>query len=155
MSKRKTKSEELVKGDKLRDLILLVHLNNKYGKGKNEIPALKEILDYSTGGIYSALDNSGYFERTTDGIQLTEKGKKYLSEKILPQYSLLNSVGNVFIVIGAVFILQWLEWTYWQHAFILNWYAGLSLLVGGLVLRFLGLRLHYWVIRKKKKMTNL
>lgn len=66
MSKRK---EEKLKGDKIRDLILIVYLNNKYDKDKNRIPWLKEKLGYSTGGIYNALDESGYFERTSDAIR--------------------------------------------------------------------------------------
>ena len=94
-SKRKEKKEDLVKGDKLRDLILLVYLNNKYGKEKNEIPELQEILNYSTGGIYGALDFSGYFQRSPVGIELTEKGKDYLTKKILPQYNAFNPFGNV------------------------------------------------------------
>lgn len=155
MVKRKTKTEELVKGDKLRDLILLVHLNNKYGKGKNEIPALKEMLEYSTGGIYGALNDSGYFERTLDEIRLTEKGETYLNKKILPRYDILRSTGNILIVIGAVFIFQWINWTYLQKVTIMPWHFGLIVLISGVVFRFLGLRIDYWVIKRKKKSVNL
>ena len=155
MGKKKAKKEELVKGDKLRDLMLLVYLNNKYGKGKNEISAFKEILDYSTGGIYSALDNSGYFRRTADGIQFTEKGVEYLNKKILPQYGILKSIGNAFIVLGAFLTLQWIFWTYSQYVWIIPLYSSIPVLAGGLILRFLGMRLHYWTIKREKKITNI
>ena len=153
MVKKNENTERIVKGDKLRDLILLVHLNNKYGKDKNEISTLKKILGYSTGGIYHALDNSGYFNKTPNEIQLTEKGEKYLNKKILPRYSIFNSIGNAFIILGFISILQWISWTYFQHAWINPWYSGLSLIVGGFILRFFILRLQYWVTNRKKKIT--
>ena len=155
LGKKKVKTEELIKGDKLRDLILLVHLNNKYGKGKNEIPTLKEILNYSTGGIYSALDSSGYFERTNDGVILTKEGQEYIDKKILPRYSILKSVGDILIFLGIISIIQWILWNWYQYAWIPSWYSGLSPLAGGLVLRFFGLRLHYWLIKRRKEIPNL
>jgi hypothetical protein len=108
----------------------------------------------SPGGIYHALNNSGFFERTANEIQLTEKGKDYLNRKIMPRYSDSKSVGNAFIILGFVFILQWVDWTYFHYAFIMPWYSGLSLIVGGIVLRFFILRIYYFVIKRKKKMLN-
>jgi len=154
LGKNKEKKEELVKGDKLRDLILLVYLNNKYGHGKNDIAELKETLGYSTGGIYSALDNSGYFERNANGIQLTEKGNGYLDHKIMPRYSDSKSIGNAFIILGFVFILQWVDWTFFQYAFIIPWWSGLTVLVGGIIIRFFILRLYYFAIKRRKKMLS-
>ena len=154
LRKKKEKSEGKLKGDKLRDLIFLIHLNNKYGHGKNEIAELKETLGYSTGGIYNAVDNSGYFERTVNGIQLTEKGKEYLDRKILPRYSDSKSVGNALMLLGFVFILQWVEWTYFQYTFVIPWYSGLTVLVGGIILRFFILRLYYLTVKRKKKMPS-
>lgn len=153
LGKSKSKSEEIVKGDKLRDLILLVHLNNKYGKGRNEIPALKEILDYSTGGIYNALDYSGYFERKSDGIRLTEKGKGYLDRKILPQYRTFDSLGTFLMVMGFVFFVQWVQWAYIQIPIIIPWYSALILMAGGFFIKFFILRLYYLIIKRTKKMT--
>ena len=109
------------------------------------------MLDYSTGGIYGALDNSGYFERTLDKIRLTEKGEEYLNKKILPHYDILRPIGNIIIIMSSVFILQWINWTYFQRATIMPWHCGLILLILGFVLRFLGLRLNYLIINKKKK----
>jgi hypothetical protein len=153
LDKRRQKREEKLRGDKLRDLILLVYLNNKYGKGSNEIPALRETLRYSVGGIYSALDSSGYFERKTDRIELTEKGEEYLKSKILTQYSLINSVSNMLILLGFVFLVQWIDWNYAHYALILPWYSCLILLGCGLFIRFFTLRLNYWFIKRRKEMV--
>jgi hypothetical protein len=153
LGKSKTKAEKKLRGDKLRDLILLVYLNNKYGKGSYEIPELKEIVEYSTGGIYSALDYSGYFERTINGIQLTEKGLEYLKNKILPQFSMFYSLGNFLIILGFILLLQWIEWTYVQYPLILPWYSALSIIAFGFFIRFFILRLSYWIIQLRKKMT--
>jgi hypothetical protein len=149
----KEKTEELVKGDQLRDLILLVDLNNKHGKGKNEIPALKEILNYSTGGIYHALNNSGYFERTTEGIQLTEKGKKYLEKKILPRFTILHPIGNFLIFIGVAFLFDWFAWNYLSIALVAQWYSGIIGIVCGIIVRFYFLRLYYWIVKRTKKIS--
>jgi hypothetical protein len=152
--KRKN-AEGKLKGDMLRELILLVHLNNKYGKGKNKIPELREIVGYnSPGGIYSALDNSGFFKRTRDEIKLTEKGEQYLNREIMPRYNILQYVGDAFIVIGVTLFFQWIVFTFFHYVWLPAWYAGLSVFVGGLVLRFLILRLNYWEIRRKKKMVG-
>jgi hypothetical protein len=153
LDKRRQKSEEKLRGDKLRDLILSVHLNNKYGKGNNEIPALREILGYSVGGIYNALDSSGYFRRKPDRIELTIKGEEYLKNKILPQYSIINSVSNVLIVLGFVFLIQWIEWNYLDYPLILPWYSWLTLVGGGFFIRFFTLRLNYWFIKRRKEMV--
>jgi hypothetical protein len=129
-----------------------VHLNNKYVKGGNEIPALKEILEYSTGGIYGALDNSGYFERKADGIQLTQKGQEYLKKEILTPLSISDSVATILIVIGFVFLLQWIDWTYANQPLILPWYTALLIIGSGLFIRFFILRVNYWIIKRRKKM---
>ena len=111
-------------------------------------------MDYSTGGIYNALDNSGFFERTADEIKLTEKGMQYLNREIMPRYNSLEYVGNAFIVIGLVLFIQWIVYTYFHYVWLPSWYAGLSVFVGGFILRFLILRLNYWEIKRKKKMIS-
>lgn len=145
------KKEEKLRGDKLRELILLVYLNNKYDKEKNRVPWLKERLGYSTGGLYSALDNSGYFERKNDEINLTERGISYLKKQILPQYNALNPMGNFLIVLGLVFLLQWYLWTYANTSMIFPWYTGAVTIATGIIVRFFFLRLGYWIIRNRKK----
>lgn len=153
MSRRKVKGEEKLKGERLRDLLFMVYLNNKYGKGKNTISELEEIVGYSSpGGIYHALDNSGYFERTGNEIKLTKLGNKLLNKKILSEYSIANTTGTALIIISFVLLLQWVEWTYFNNPIILQWYAIIPLLVGGLLIRFFLLRLIYWKIKKQKKM---
>jgi hypothetical protein len=145
------KEEEKLKGDKMRDLILMVYLNNKYDKDKNRIPWLKEKLGYSTGGLYNALDESGYFERTSDGICLTEKGINYLNKQILPQYTAFYSVGNLLITLGFVFLLQWYFWTYTQTPIIIPWHSAIIIIAGGILVRFFFLRLNHLIMKMKKK----
>lgn len=142
--------EEKLRGDKLRELILLVYFNNKYDKEKNKASWLKEKLGYSTGGLYHALDNSGYFKREGDKITLTEKGIGYLNKNILPRYKESFPIGNFLIFLGLVLLLQWYLWAYAQTLLIFPWYSGLTVLAGGIVIRFFFMRLVYWIMKKKK-----
>lgn len=144
------KKEEKLKGDKLRDLILMVYLNNKYDKDKNRIQWLKEKLGYSTGGLYHALDNSGYFERKKGEIQLTEKGTDYLNKQILPQYTAFYPIGNVLIILGFVFLLQWCFWTYKQTVMLIPWYSAVIVIALGIFVRFFFLRLNHLIMKMKK-----
>ncbi len=154
LSKKKAKGEDKLKGERLRDLIFMVYLNNKYGKGKNKISELEEIVGYkSPGGIYHALDSSGYFERNGDEIKLTKLANELLNKRILSEYNLANSTGNMIIIISLVLILQWVDWTYFNRAMIVQWYAFLPLLIGGLFIRFFLLRLNYWIIKKQRKIN--
>lgn len=145
--KRRKKS---FRGDKLRELILLVYFNNKYDKDKNRMPWLKENLGYSTGGLYHALDNSGYFEKNKDEISLTEKGTNYLNKHILPQYTVFYPIGNLLIILGLVFLLQWYLWTYVNTLMIFQWYSAIMVIAGGIVVRFFLMRLSYWMMKRKK-----
>ena len=151
MVKRKQKNPDLLKGDKLRDLILLVHLNNKYGNGRNEISELKEALGYSTGGIYSAIDSSGYFERKPDGILLTQRGKDYLKSNILPQYDIFKTIGYAMLFLGFLLIFQWLEWIYFGTYLVFPWYSDLGFVGIGILLSFLMLRMKYLLFKRKIK----
>jgi hypothetical protein len=144
------KKEEKLRGDKLRDLILMVYLNNKYDKDRNRIPWLKEKLGYSTGGLYHALDNSGYFERKKGDIYLTEKGTNYLNKQILPQYTVFNPIGNLLIILGFVFLLQWYFWTYAHKPVVIPWYSALIAIALGLLVRFFFLRIIHWIMKRKK-----
>jgi len=147
----KRRKNEKLRGDRLRDLILLVYLNNKYGGEKIKLSWLKEKLGYSTGGLYSALDESGYFERKGDEIRLTEKGKAYLREHILPQYTVFYPIGNFLIILGLVLLLQWYLWTYLHTPMIFQWYSAVIVIAGGIILRVFLMRLVYWVMIHRKE----
>jgi hypothetical protein len=147
--KGKPTDRDLLKGDKLRDLIFLVHLNNKYGKGENDVAEMKKVLGYSTGGIYSALDSSGYFERTATEIRLTEKGQKYLKSKVLPPYDALKTVGYAILFLGFILTFQWFEWTYFGKYMVLPWYSNLSFIVLGIFMIFFILRAKYYIAKRK------
>jgi hypothetical protein len=153
LRKRKAPGEELLKGDRLRDLIFLVYLNNRYDKGKNKISELEEIVGYSgPGGIYHALDSSGYFDRKGDEIKLTNLGTQYLNKKILKENQLTNTTGIALVVISLVLLFQYVQWTYFNHVVMISWWGFLPLLIGGLFIRFFTLRLQYWIIKRQKKM---
>ena len=149
MAKRTKNSKGLVKGDKLRDLILLVYMNNKFGKGENDISKLRETLGYSPGGIYSAIESSGYFDKRTDGIFLTKEGEDYLKERILPPYDIFRLLGIAIIFISSILMVQWFEWTYLRTNLVFPWYSNLTFLALGLILLFM-LRIKYMMAKRKK-----
>jgi hypothetical protein len=144
------KKDDFVRGDKLRNIIYYVYLHNKFSKDKIKVSDLKETVGYSTGGVYSAFE-SDYLEKKNDEISLTTKGEKYVKEKILPQFSIYKSMSNVLIVLGAVFFLQWLEWTYLHFPLIIPWHGALLIIGLALFLRFFVLRFTYVIMRKTKK----
>lgn len=143
--------KETLKGDKLRELIHLVYLNSKYGTGKARISRLKEALGYSTGGIYNALDESGFFDRKGDEINLTSKGVEYAERTLLPYFSAFNPIAYMLMFLGTLCIFQWYLWIS-AHALIFDWHVGTVLIVGGIVLRFFLLRLVFWAHKLKKQL---
>jgi len=148
----KLKKRTLIRGDKMRELLLLVYLNNKYGLGtKIEISKLKQLLDYSQSGIYSALDESGYFDRKGDEIRLSEEGEKYVKKEIMPLYNPFKTIGYFFIFVGLVLILQWYLLAFYGITLFLNWYPGAALIVGGLIFRFALLPTDYWLLKVSRK----
>lgn len=139
-----------VRGDKLRNVLLFVYMNQKFSKSKIKVADLKKIVDYSTGGAYSAFE-SDYLEKTGDEICLTEEGKDYVEERILPKYDAYKSYGYILFALGILFLFQWFEWTYRNVPLILPWYFGVIILAFGLFLRFLTLRFDYYIIKRSKK----
>lgn len=107
----------------------------------------------SPGGIYDAINNSGYFEKTVNGVVLTQSGRKYLETEILAPYKIANTVSYAFIFFGGFLIFQWAEWTYAKYSVIIPWYSGLGIIGGGLDIRFLLIRFNYWVIKKTKNVS--
>lgn len=146
-----TGEKETLKGDKLRELIHLIYLNSKYGTGEARISRLKETLGYSTGGIYNALDESGFFERRGDKIRLTSRGIEYAEKTLLPYFSAFNPIAYMLMILGVLCILQWYLWSLFR-ALIFDWRVGMILIACGFVLRFLLPRLVFWVHKLKKQM---
>lgn len=142
-----------VRGDKLRDALLFVYMHNKFSKDKIKVADLKKIVDYSAGGAYSAFE-SRYLEKTGDEIQLTEEGKDYVKNQVLPQYDIYKSYGNVLLTLGIFFLFQWFYWTYLNVPVILSWYFALMILAFGLFLRFFILRFNFYITKKRKKMEH-
>lgn len=143
---------DLIKGDMLRDLIFLVYLNNKYGLGKRiRIAKLKKFIGYSTGGVYSALDESGYFLRKGDEIRLSKEGEKYVRKKLLPHYMAFNIVSYFIIFVGVLLLVHWFLRTRYDIIVVFDWLDGLSFIIGGLVMRFALLPLVYWLLKVMKK----
>jgi hypothetical protein len=145
------RKEKNLRGDKLRELILWVHLHNKYEKDKIRMSFLKEKVGYqSPGGLYSAIDTSGYFDRKNDEIILTEKGVNYLNKRILPQYQAFNPVGNFLIVLGLTFLLQWYFWTYLNNPLVIPWYSALICVASGIAVRVFFMRIGYWIMKHRR-----
>ena len=141
-----------VRGEKLMDLIFAVYLHNRSSKDKIKVADLKKTVGYSSaGGVYSAIDSSDYFIRENDEIYLTQKGKEYVKEKILPRFDAYKSHGNSLILLGFFFLVQWFLWTYLEVAIIPPWYLTLLIFGGGFFLRFFVLRLNYFMMKRRKK----
>lgn len=152
MDERKEKGEK-VRGDLLRELIFLVYLRNKYdAKPDVKISTLKRLLGYSTGGIDYALKYSGFFEIYHDQVKLSEKGKEYVKRELLPQYRILNPIGYFLILMGVLIFLQWYLATYFDTVISFDWWTGVSVIIIGLILRFLLLPLIYWTLKIQRKL---
>lgn len=149
LGKRK---EENLRGDKLRELILWVYLHNKYENDKIKMSFLKEKVGYhGPGGLYSAINFSGYFDRENDEITLTKKGVDYLNKQILPQYKVFNPVGNFMIILGLVFLLQWYFWTYLHTPWVTPWYSAITCVALGVFVRGFFMRVVYWIMKHSEK----
>lgn len=146
------KKNEKLRGDKIRDLILLIYLNEKYGGSKVRLPTLRKTLGYSQSGIYSALDESGYFERKGDVITLSEKGQSYVKKQWIPYYSAFNPFGYFLILVGFLLFLSWYLRVYHGALLIFDWYQGIIVIIGGLIIRFALLRMLFWTLKLEKKL---
>jgi len=146
-----TKKEQKLRGDKIRDLLLLIYLNEKYGGGKVRISTLKKTLGYSTGGIYHALDESGYFERKGDVVTLSQRGQEYVKTEWIPYLQVVNPFSYFLMVIGSFFLISWLLRTYYNILLVFGWYEGILMIAVGLILRFAFSRITYWFYKLMKK----
>ncbi len=151
LSKQK---DERIRGDKLRNMILLIYLNTKYGTGKVRISKLKETLGYKGQGIYNILDGSNLFETNLarDDVRLTEYGTRYVEKWWLPYFSAFNPVSYLFIILGSLLLIHWLLRTFANIIIVFDLYSGLALIVGGIILRFFFLRLFFWIMKLSKKL---
>ena len=143
-----------VRGDKLRNAIFYVYLHNRFTKDKIKVADLKKTVGYGSGGAYSAFD-SRYLEKENEKIGLTEEGEEYVKDRILPQFDVYRSYGNVLIVLGVFFFVQWFEWTFLNVPVIPSWYFALIFVVLGFFLRSFILRFKFYIMKKRKKMEQV
>jgi hypothetical protein len=80
-----SRDDKQIKGDKLRNAILLVWLASKYDKNLSAAK-LRRIIGYDSSGLYSASE-SGWFKQEKDKIVLTDKANSYLHETLLKPHS--------------------------------------------------------------------
>ena len=136
----------------MRELILLVYLNDRYGFSKKlDVSKLKEFIGYSAGGLYNALDESGYFHRKGDEISLSDKGEKYAKRELMRQYRNLYPLSYVFIFLGIILTAHWYLLQYRDVLLFFDWAVGASLIVCGLIVRFMMPALTLWFLRIFKK----
>jgi len=144
--------KDLIKGDRLRDLMLLVHLNNRYGMGtKMDDSRLAEFLHYSRTGLSTAIKESGFFEEKGDEITLSEKGERYVRAELLPSYRAVNPIGYFLIFLGSLLFVQWYLVSYYRTLLVFHWSSGPAVIVFGLFVRFALLPTRYWVLKILKK----
>jgi lipid-A-disaccharide synthase-like uncharacterized protein len=142
--------EREVRGDKLKDLILYVYMHDRFTKDKIKVADLKKIIDYSTGGLYGAFETSGYVTKENDEIHLTQEGRDYVKNRILPRFDIFKSYGNILILLGAFFLIQWFEWTYHNVPLIPTWYLTLMVLGAGFFFRFCVLRYYFFTMKRRR-----
>jgi hypothetical protein len=143
--------KKLMRGDKLKDIVLYVYMHNKFSKDKINVSDLKRIVDYSAGGVYSAFE-SRYLEKIGDEIRLTEEGLEYVKERILPEYNVYKSYGNILLLLGFFFLFEWAEWYLLKTQIEPTWYFAAMLVTLGLFLRYLVLRFNFFVTNRRKRM---
>ena len=145
----------MLKGDKLRDLMLFIHLNNEYGRSNEfNISDLKKFIGYSSGGMYNALDNSGYFVREGNAISLTQKGKDYVKKELMTSFKNFHSISYLLFYLGFIFLVHWYLYTQFDIYLFFDWQVGAGLLIGGFLLRFTLPRLTYFALLLKKKFSS-
>jgi lipid-A-disaccharide synthase-like uncharacterized protein len=140
-----------VRGDKLKDLILYVYAHERLSEDKIKVADLKRIVGYSTGGVYSAFASSGYITNKNDEIHLTQKGEEYVKNRILSRFDILKWCGNILILLGAFFLIQWLMWIYQNVPLIPTWYLALTVLGTGFFLRLLVLRYYFFSVKRRRR----
>jgi hypothetical protein len=143
--------KKLMRGEKLKDVVLYVYMHNKFSKDKIKVSDLKKIVDYSAGGIYSAFE-SPYLEKIGDEIRLTEEGLEYVKERILPEYNVYKSYGNVLLLIGFFLAFEWAEWYFLKTRLEPTWYFAAIIIAAGFVLRFFVLRFNFIITKRRKRM---
>lgn len=141
--------EKEVRGDKLKDLIFYVYMHDMFSKDKIKVADLKKIVGYSTGGVYSAFESSSYITKENDEIRLTQEGEEYVKSRILPRFDIFESYGNILIMLGAFFFIQWFMWTYLNVPLIPTWYLALTVLGTGFFLRFFVLRFYFFSVKRR------
>lgn len=146
------KNKASLKGDKLRELMLFVYLNNKYGRStKYNISELKQFIGYSAGGIYNALDSSGFFVRNGSDITLSKKGKDYVKKELMHSFENFYPVSYFLVFLGVILLVHWYLYTYHGEYLVFEWNIGLAIVMSGLVLRFALPSLTYIGLIIKKK----
>ena len=144
---------ERIRGDKLRDLILLVYLNNKYGLGTAIRPSkVRRFLGYSTGGFYNALDESGYFIKKGDEIQLSSKGERYAQMELMVPFRVFNPIAYFLMFFGIILIVHWYLYTFYKTFLPFDWTVGIAFTVVGLFLRFALPFFVYWFLKITKRL---
>lgn len=146
------KREQKLRGDRIRELVLLIYLNERYGRSRVKISTLKKTLGYSAGGIYNALDGSGYFQRKGDLVTLSEKGQEYVKRNWIPYFQVVNPFSYVLMLFGSILLIEWYLINYHNMMLVFDWYQGITLIAVGLALRFGFSRMMYLSLRLRKKL---
>lgn len=131
--------------------MFLVYLNSRYGAAKITMSKIKNTLNYeSIGAVHDIVNNSGFFMQEGDEIRLSEEGMEYVKSRILPYFSAFNPISYLLVILGALVLLHWYLRVYVNTLIVFDWYAGLALVLGGVVLRFLFYRILFWTMKFRK-----
>ena len=93
-----------------RELLLLVYLENKYGKDGTTTSTLRRMVGYKgSGGVYSAISglrNAGFVEEGKGILIPTLKGEKYVKDNFLYTFDIIGMFGFLLIFVGLLFAFQ-------------------------------------------------
>lgn len=140
-----------IRGDKLRDLIQIIGLKDKYG-GSFSMSELRQLAGYSRGGaIYDQVERSGFFTIIEKNISLNEKGKKYFETKLIPSFQFIGSIGWFISILGIIILAEWVFPTFFEiYIFLDSPIPGLLVILIGLFLKFGLLPLAYYLKYRRK-----
>jgi lipid-A-disaccharide synthase-like uncharacterized protein len=144
--------EKEVRGDKLKDLLFYVYMHDRFSQDKIKVADLKKIAGYKRSGVYGAFESSRYVTKENDEIHLTQEGKEYVESRILPRFDFFKWFGNMLILLGAFFLMQWYEWTYQNIPLLPTWYLAVTVFGTGFFLRFFVLRFYFFIVKRRRRM---
>jgi hypothetical protein len=142
-----SRDDKQIKGDKLRNAILIVWLASKYDKNLSAAK-LRRIIGYDSSGLYSASE-SGWFKQEKDKIVLTDKANSYLHETLLKPHSNIRTLLIYFAFVPAINFLDWYLLTSFNINMSYHPLVSIAFFILFLLIALNWYRLVWWTFKRK------